>query len=95
MALPTPNPNEFDFTKIAEFIGVLITIFTGYLVWINRYFKNKAQERQDFIEAIASHKVDAGLKSFKQEFDAFIDKTENQMSHFNDTLITILKEVKK
>lgn len=102
MALPTPNPNDFDITKIAEFIGVLVTIFTGYLVWINRYFKNKDREREAFIQAITDKAIDNKLTTYKSEFAAYKDdfhifKTnmETQMNRFNTTVLDILDQVKK
>jgi len=102
MALPTPNPNEFDVTKIAEFIGILVTIFSAYLVWINRYFKNKDREREAFIQAITDKAVDSKLTTYKtefaeykKEFSAFKTTMETQMNRFNTTVLDILDEVKK
>lgn len=109
MALPTPNPNEFDYTKIAEFVATLIAIFGGYLAGINVWFKNKEKERQAkdrereaFIQAITDKAVDFKLTTYKnefseykQEFHAFKVTMETQMNRFNSTVLDILDEVKK
>lgn len=109
MALPTPNPNDFDYTKIAEFIASLVAIFSGYLVGINMWFKNKEKERQakdrereSFIQAITDKAIDfklTGYKSefsqYKSEFTIFKNHMEAQMNSFNATVLDILDAVKK
>lgn len=109
MALPTPNPNNFDYTKIAEFIATLIAIFGAYLAGINVWFKNKEKERQakdrereSFIQAITDKAVDFKLTTYKTEFaeykaefHVFKTNMETQMNRFNTTVLDILDEVKK
>ena len=95
-----PNPNDHtDYTSVATVLGAVSLVLLGFIAWIGAYFKNKAQERQDFIQSITDKRVDDRLKSFKDdfkiEFHDFKVALECQVKEMNRIVIEILKETKK
>jgi hypothetical protein len=102
MALPTPNPNDFDYNSFIKFLASLISFIGAYVYYINKHFKNKDREREAFIQAITDKAIDTKLTTYKTEFSEykvefhkFKTNIEDKMDRFNNTVLDILDEVKK
>lgn len=92
---PTPNPYDFDPTKVIEFIAGAIAFVTAFWKLVDAYFKSKRSEKEEFIKSVVAAAMDSSLSSIKQDVHELKQFRERDMKHFNDTVIQIYAEVRK
>lgn len=95
VALPVNNLPSFDLTKVFEWLVASCTVLMGFFKGIDAYYKHKREDKREFIEKVVKATMDSSLADFKNDFHEFRNKTETQMAKFNETVFSILKEVKR
>lgn len=109
MALPTPNP-EFDFNKILEVLIGVAAALIGVLAYMNKYFKDKALERdaieqakkvqsEEFIQKVAIACVKATLESVlgdvKEDIKILFKYRDEDRKHYDDRFDKVITAIKK
>lgn len=93
-----PKPSS-DITEIVEWLIGATMFCISWIYFINKYFKSKAEEKQQFIEnvVIATVKatLDSELKSIKGNIDKLFEYREDDRKHSDDQFKELMREVKK
>lgn len=95
---PLPNPN-FDWNENFKWIAGCISFLLGYGYYINLYFKNKAKEKEEFIENVVKatlrETLDGELKGIKDNIDVLFKYREADRKHIDDKFDKLMIEIKK
>ena len=71
----------------------------GYAYYINLYFKNKAKEKEEFIQDVVKatlrETLDGELKSIKENIDILFKYREADRKHIDEKFDKIMIELKK
>ena len=94
--LPKPSSNT---AEIIEWISGCIAFCISWIYFVNKYFKTKSEEKKEFIEnvVIATVKatLDSELKGIKDNIDKLFKYREDDRSHFDGKVDTIIREIRK
>ncbi len=94
-----PLPNTVDWNENAKWISGCITFLVGYIYYINYYFKNKAKEKQEFIQDIVKATLrttlDHELQAIKNNIDKLFEFREDDRNHSDAQFKELLKEIRK
>lgn len=91
MITPNPTPN-FDYEGFIKFLCGLLALFSGYAMYLNKYFKDKESRTKAFISAIAKKEVSGELITLEERFEKRMDEFERKLSHFNDSILAVLSK---
>lgn len=95
-----PNlPIPFDWNENIKWIAGCITALIGYVYYINAHFKNKAKEKQEFIQGIVNTTLrttlDHELQGIKDNIDKLFEYREDDRKHIDDKFSKMMTELKK
>lgn len=94
-----PIPDPVDWTKIIEIVCSLLTVLIAWVYFVNRYFKNKAQEKEDWIKSIATIAVnsamDSCLKDVRNDIQVLFKYREADRLHIDNKFDAMMTEVRK
>ncbi len=84
MAQPTQST---DIVPLVYFLGACVTFLIGWIYFINAFFKNKKEEKKEWIEQIASASVNAAmdtcLKPIRDDINLLFKYREDDRSHMD------------
>lgn len=94
--LPTPSP---DWNENIKWIAGCISALLGYGYYINLYFKNKAKEKQEFIQDIVKatlrNTLDHELQGIKDNIETLFKYREDDRKHIDEKFSVMMRELKK
>lgn len=98
MPLPTPD-NTINWTAIIEISVSISAAVFGWIYFVNAYFKNKATEKRNWIESIATIAVKEAMKdAFKDvraDIDTLFKYREEDRKHIDHKFETVMTEMRK
>lgn len=93
-----PKPSS-DITEIIEWLIGATMFCISWIYFINKYFKSKADEKQEFIQnvvvATVKATLDSELKIIKGNIDKLFEFREDDRNHTDAQFREIIKEIKK
>lgn len=93
--LPTPS---FDWNENIKWISGCVTFLIGYIYYINYYFKNKAKEKQEFIQDIVKATLrttlDGELREIRDNVKQLFDFREADRNHIDEKFSKLMSELK-
>jgi len=93
-----PLPNPFDWNENIKWIAGCISGLLGYGYYINLYFKNKAKEKEEFIQDIVKvtlrNTLDHELQGIKDNIDKLFEYREDDRKHIDEKFSKIMSELK-
>jgi len=97
--LATAPLPTFDWNENIKWISGCVTFLLGYIYYINYYFKNKAKEKQEFIQDIVKATLrttlDGELREIKESIETLFKYRESDRNHSDAQFKELLKEIKK
>jgi len=97
--LATAPLPTFDWNENIKWISGCVTFLLGYIYYINYYFKNKAKEKQEFIQDIVKATLrttlDHELQTIKTNIDKLFELREDDRTHSDAQFKELLREIKK
>lgn len=94
--LPLPS---FDWNENVKWIAGCITTLIGYIYYINVYFKNKAKEKENFIQEVVKatlrETLDGELQGIKDSIKVLFQYREDDRTHSDSQFKELLREIKK
>lgn len=98
LAPQLPNPN-FDWNENAKWVEFCVSSLIGWIIYIRFYFKNKAKEKQEFIQDIVKatlrNTLDNELQDIKNNIDKLFEYREDDRNHIDDKFSKMMIELKK
>ncbi len=97
MAQPIPEPINWNvlLNSIIYVGGALV----GWFYFIHWYFKNKAQEKENWIKSIATTAVnaamDSALRDVRDDIKVLFKYREEDRKHIDENFRTMMVEIKK
>ncbi len=93
-----PKPSS-DLTEIIEWVIGATMFCISWIYFINKYFKSKSEEKQEFIQnvVIATVKatLDGELKGIKTDIEKLFDFREADRNHSDGQFKELMREIKK
>jgi len=90
-----PEQPQVDYTELGKFLIAAVSIVTGFIAWVHKYFKDKKEQKEEFISRVVEATIRSSLAEYKNEFTQFKTKMETEVNHFNATVIEIYREIRK
>lgn len=94
-----PLPNPFDWNENIKWVAGCISGLLGYGYYINLYFKNKAKEKEEFIQDVVKatlrQTLDGELQGIKDNIDKLFEYREDDRNHSDAQFKELMREIKK
>lgn len=94
--IPIPS---FDWNENIKWVSACITALLGYVYYINLYFKNRAKEKQEFIQDIVKttlrNTLDHELQGIKDNIALLFEYREDDRKHIDDKFSKMMAELRK
>jgi hypothetical protein len=94
-----PLPNAFDWNDNFKWVAMCISGLIAYCYYIAFYFKNKAKEKEEFIQGIVNatlrSTLDHELQSIKDNIDKLFEYREDDRKHIDEKFTKLMAEVRK
>lgn len=97
--MPNDKIDDFSTWVIIQFYSVLFAVFA--LIWkgISWYFKDKSEERKDFIKEVVKEAMGISMHDFKEEVKNELHQIRSDLrknnDHVNSRIDDLFKENKK
>jgi hypothetical protein len=88
-------PDHIDYTLLWQFVIATCGIVSTVIYTVNKYFANKAKEKEEFIANVVKATIESSLLEYKNEFKDFKKEMSGEVAHFNRTVIEIYSEIRK
>ncbi len=97
--LAQPLPIPFDWNENIKWISACVTALIGYIYYINIYFKNRAKEKENFIQEVVKatlrETLDGELQGIKDSIKVLFKYREDDRTHSDSQFKELLREIKK
>lgn len=87
--------HTFDWSTLITGLAALAGLFTVIWRFIDRYFKDKSEERAEFIKAVVREAMGMSMEPIERQIKDMGDKHDDGMRQVNKRIDDLFKELRK